>query len=253
LGEYQVLTAAERAEVVRAAIEAAPPGFPVVPGVGAYGAAESARWAAQAQAAGAKAVLALPPNAYLASDDEVVAHYREVAAVGLPVVAYNNPFDTKVDLGPELIGRLAGIDGIVAVKEFSGDIRRVTRIRDMAPEIDVLAGTDDLIVEALLMGAVGWIGGFPNAIPHHCAELYRLAITGDAVGARALYSELHDSLAWDSKHTFVQAIKLSMDIVGRYGGVCRPPRGALTGADEVAVRRDMARALAAQLPAAASV
>lgn len=100
LGEYQVLTAEERAKMVEVAVAAAPKGFSVVPGVAAYGAAESRKWAEHAQKAGAGAVMLLPPNAYRASDDEVVAHYKEVARVGIPIIAYNNPFDTKVDLTP---------------------------------------------------------------------------------------------------------------------------------------------------------
>src|SRR5438045_3660316 len=100
LGEYQVLTPQERAAVVRTAVEAAPPGFAVVPGVAAYGALEARRWAEQASDAGCAAVLLLPPNAYRASERAVRDHYREAARAGLPIVAYNNPFDTRVDLTP---------------------------------------------------------------------------------------------------------------------------------------------------------
>src|SRR6266516_2463235 len=92
LGEYQVLTPDERSAVVRAAVAAAPDGFAVVPGVGAYGALESRRWAEQAAEAGCPAVLLLPPNAYRADEPAVVNHYREVSRAGLPIVAYNNPF-----------------------------------------------------------------------------------------------------------------------------------------------------------------
>src|SRR5690349_751966 len=98
LGEYQTLTAAERAEVVTSAVAAAPDGFAVVPGVAAYGALEARRWAEQAAEAGCPAVMLLPPNAYRADPAAVLAHYREVAKAGLPIVAYNNPIDTKVDL-----------------------------------------------------------------------------------------------------------------------------------------------------------
>src|SRR5215831_19666671 len=91
LGEYQTLTAEERAAAVAAAVAAAPDGFVVVPGVAAYGALEARRWAEQAAEAGCPAVMLLPPNAYRADPAAVLAHYREVAKVGLPIVAYNNP------------------------------------------------------------------------------------------------------------------------------------------------------------------
>jgi len=244
LGEYQVLSDGERADVVRAAVEAAPEGFSVVPGVGAYGAAESCRWVEQAAEAGAQAVLALPPNAYRASDEEVVAHYREVAAAGLPVVAYNNPFDTKVDLTPDLLGHLAEIDGVVAVKEFSGDVRRIHQIRELAPALEVLAGADDVLLELVLMGAVGWIAGFPNALPGESVRLYELAREGDLAAALPLYRSLHPVFRWDSRKEFIQAIKISMEMVDRYGGPCRLPRLPLNPEQEAQVRKDTEAALA---------
>lgn len=133
LGEYQTLSPEERARVVTTAVETAPEGFTVMPGVAAYGADEARRWAEQAAEAGAAAVMLLPPNSYRADPRAVVAHYREVARAGLPVVAYNNPFDTKVDLVPELLAELHAEGLIVAVKEFSGDVRRSYRIAELAP------------------------------------------------------------------------------------------------------------------------
>jgi 4-hydroxy-tetrahydrodipicolinate synthase len=237
LGEYQTLTDDERARVVETAVQAAPEGFGVMPGVAAYGALEARRWAEQAAAAGAGAVLLLPPNTYRAEREAVVAHYREVARTGLPVVAYNNPYDTKVDLTPELLAELFHEGLIVAVKEFSGDVRRAYRIAELAPGLDLLAGADDVLLELGLAGAVGWIAGYPNAIPRSTVELYRLATSGDGadlVRALPLYRDLHPLLRWDSRTEFVQAIKLSMDAAGRKGGACRPPRLAL--APETAAR-----------------
>jgi 4-hydroxy-tetrahydrodipicolinate synthase len=245
LGEYQVLTDQERAQVVRAAVEAAPEGFSVIPGTGAYGGAESRRWAEQAREAGAQGVLSLPPNAYRANADEVVAHYRELAAVGLPIVAYNNPFDTNVDLTPEIIAKIAEFENVVAVKEFSADVRRVHQIRNLAPRIDVLAGADDVLLELVLMGAVGWIGGFSNAFPRECRRLYDLAVAKDIEQALPLYRQVHDAFAWDSRHTFIQAIKLAMDMAGRYGGPCRLPRLPLPADEEARARKDFEAAFAA--------
>lgn len=247
LGEYQVLTPEERARVVELAVEAAPDGFHIVPGVGAYGALESRRWTEQAQAAGAHAVLALPPNAYRANEAEIVEHYTTVAEVGLPIVAYNNPFDTRVDLTAELLGRLADIENVVAVKEFSCDIRRITSIQRIAPRLDVLAGADDNVLEATLLGAGGWIGGLSNSMPKACARIFELGTTGQVEAARKLYAQLQPAFLWDSKHTFVQAIKLSQEIAGYYGGPTRPPRGPLTDADRAHLVQDVELALAVDL------
>jgi 4-hydroxy-tetrahydrodipicolinate synthase len=243
LGEYQTLTPDERAAVVRTAVEAAA-GAVVMPGVGAYGAAESRRWAEQAAEAGAAAVMLLPPNAYRADERVVIEHYREVARAGLPIVAYNNPFDTKVDLTPALLARLSGEGLIVAVKEFSGDVRRAYELAELAPELDLLVGSDDVVLELALAGAVGWVAGYPNALPDACVRLWKASRDGDLATALPLYRSLHPLLRWDSKTEFVQAIKLSMDLAGRYGGPSRHPRLPLLPEQEAIVREATQKALA---------
>ncbi|MFF7814079.1 dihydrodipicolinate synthase family protein [Streptomyces sp. NPDC007945] len=244
LGEYQTLTDAERAAVVRTAVEAAGEGTRVMAGVAAYGSAESRRWAEQGAEAGAGSVLLLPPNAYRADEASVRAHYAEVARAGLPIVAYNNPIDTKVDLTPALLATLHADGTIVAVKEFSGDVRRAYEIAELAPGLDLLAGADDVLLELAVAGAVGWIAGYPNALPESAATLYRAAVAGDLATALPLYKALHSLYRWDSKTEFVQAIKLSMDIAGRPGGPTRAPRLPLTGAVEAAVRAATEKVLA---------
>ncbi|MCW2132360.1 dihydrodipicolinate synthase family protein [Arthrobacter sp. VKM Ac-2550] len=247
LGEYQTLTAEERARVITTAVEAAPKGFTVMAGVGAYGALESQRWAEQAAEAGAQSLMLLPPNTYRATEDEVVDHYRRVAQIGLPIVGYNNPIDTKVDLTPRLIARLHGEGYIVGVKEFTGDPRRAYEIKELAPEMDLLIGTDDTVLEMGIAGAVGWVAGYPNAIPQSTVELYKLSTSGnvaDLERAREIYVDLHKLLRWDTKTEFVQSIKLSMDVVGLKGGVCRPPRGPLTPTDHEQVIQDTKDVLA---------
>lgn len=172
------------------------------------------------------------------------AHYAEVARAGVPVVAYNNPIDTKVDLTPAMLARLHQDGSVVAVKEFTGDVRRAYEIAELAPELDLLIGADDVLLELALAGAVGWIAGYPNAFPADCATLYHAAVAGDLETARPLYKSLHSLLRWDSRTEFVQAIKLSMDLVGRRGGPTRPPRSPLTAETDSAVRAATEKAVA---------
>ena len=236
LGEYQTLTHEERAKVVEVAVQAAPKGFVIMPGVAAYGTAESVRWAEQAARAGAQCVMLLPPNAYRGDERAVLQHYKEVAAVGLPIIAYNNPIDTKIDLVPGLLAKLHDLGYIVAVKEFTGDVRRAYEIKELAPELDIMIGSDDVLLELGIAGAVGWVAGYTNAFPKSTLELYRLSLARDVEKALPLYRLMHPLLRWDAKTEFVQSIKLSMDMVGRKGGICRAPRQPLTAEQERSVR-----------------
>ncbi len=236
LGEYQTLTQEERDRVVTTAVERSPEGFTVMPGVGAYGGREAAHNAQVAKDAGAQAVMLLPPNAYRADERSVLEHYEMVAKVGLPVTAYNNPIDTKVDLTPELLGKLAAEGFIVGVKEFSGDVRRCYEIKEFAPDLDLMIGTDDTVLEVGIAGAKGWVAGYPQVFPQATRALYEASLAGDLETAVPLYRQLHSVLRWDSKTEFIQAIKLGQDMIGRVGGACRPPRQPLAEAQEKIVR-----------------
>lgn len=247
LGEYQSLSDEDRARVITTAVAACPDGVGVMAGCGAYSSMQSAKWVEQAAEAGATSVLQLPPNIYPANRAGVLEHYRTVASVGLPIVAYNNPHDTKVDLTPDILAELYSEGLIVAVKEFSGDVRRAFELRELAPGLDLIAGTDDNLFELGVNGAVGWIAGYPNALPEASVEMYNLSTSGnsdDWPKALEMYRDLHSLLRWDSKPEFVQAIKLSMDVAGRRGGTCRPPRMPLSAENAAKVTRDTEAALA---------
>jgi 1-pyrroline-4-hydroxy-2-carboxylate deaminase len=241
LGEYSSLTDEERRRVAKTAIDTVGDDGIVVVGVHAPGSHQARRWAELAAEDGADGLLCLPPTMYRANDAEVVNHFAAVAEVGLPVMVYNNPFDTKVDLTPKLLAEIAQIDNVLAVKEFSGDVRRVLEIREQAPQLAVVAGADDVLLEAVLMGATGWFAGFPNAYPAESVELFNLARAGRLEEARKLYERLVAVFRWDSRTEFVQAIKYVMDKMGRYGGPCRPPRGPLTEAHQRQLDADLAR------------
>ena len=243
LGEYSSLTGEERRAVARTAIEAVGDDGIVVVGVHGVGAHQAREWAEKAAEDGADGVLCLPPTLYRANDAEILHHFEQVASVGLPVMAYNNPFDTKVDLKPALLAEIAAIDNVVAAKEFSGDVRRVLELRELAPELNIVAGADDVALESLLMGADGWFAGFPNVFPAESAHLYELARAGRLAEAKALYEPLVAAFRWDSRTEFVQAIKRGMEMVGRTGGPCRPPRGPLAPEQLTALEADMQRAI----------
>ncbi|MCP2266713.1 dihydrodipicolinate synthase family protein [Promicromonospora thailandica] len=245
LGEYSSLTDDERRRVIQTAVQAVDGRGLVVAGVHGVGAHQARHWAELAAQDGADGVLLLPPTIYRANRSEVIAHYAAVNEVGLPIMVYNNPIDTKVDLTPSILAELAELENVVAVKEFSGDVRRVLEIKEAAPDLDVIAGADDLLFESLVAGAVGWFAGYPNAFPREAVEIYTLVTEGRIDEARELYRHLVPVFRWDSRTEFVQAIKLSIDIAGQsYGGPTRPPRGPLSAEHEAQVRKDTEAALA---------
>jgi len=235
LGEYEALSDDERAGVVKVAAELAGRAQ-VVPGVSAKSGPEARRWAEQAASCGCPAVMCLPPTSHAPTTEEIVAHFREVAKAGLPIMAYNNPFSTRADLTPAVLARLAEVEEVVAVKEFSQDVRRVAAIRQAAPRLEVVCGCDDTFVEAMLMGAVGWVAGFANALPRQCVELYQLCAAGQWQDAVERYMALLPLLRWDADPRFVQAIKIAQEEVGWYGGPVRLPRLELPPEDAQQVR-----------------
>lgn len=238
LGEYQTLSYEERDKVVETAVANAPEGFTVMPGVGAYGGLESRRHAQVAKDLGCQAVMALPPNAYRTDERSLLEHFELIASVGLPVTAYNNPIDTKTDLTPRILAKLHAEGFIVGVKEFSGDVRRCYEISELAPGLDLMIGTDDTVLEVGLAGAKGWVAGYTQVFPKATLRLYEASVAHDVATALPLYRQMHSVLRWDSKTEFIQAIKLGQDMIGRNGGVCRPPRQPLTPEQEQVIRAD---------------
>lgn len=223
LGEYASLTVEERAKVVETVVAAAKDRVPVVVGSGAPSTQQAVGWVRQAKEAGAAGIMALPPINYRPLENEVIAHYEALASVGLPIIAYNNPHDYKVDLTPDLLAKLSKIDNIVGVKEFSGDVRRVHEILAKT-DLEVMIGVDDLAMEGPLLGATGWIAGVPNALPKEGVELFRLSREGKLNEAMELYRRLLPLFHYDASPQLVQSIKYMMELAGFPVGPTRPPR-----------------------------
>jgi 4-hydroxy-tetrahydrodipicolinate synthase len=242
MGEAGSLSIAERREVVAAVAAAADGRVPVIAGVSAGTASAAIALAADAAEAGAGALMMLPPLGYRGDADEIVAHYRAVGeAAGLPLMAYNNPEASGTDMGPDLIARLfEEIDAVVAVKECSGDARRIPAIIAAAPELEVLVGGDDWALEGFCAGASGWVSGVADVAPRECVALYEACQAGDLEAARAVYTRLLPLARFDMTPKLVQYFKAAMDEVGLAGGPCRPPRLALADDERPALADAMA-------------
>jgi 1-pyrroline-4-hydroxy-2-carboxylate deaminase len=232
MGEAASLSGEERRAVVAAVVRAAGR-VPVIAGVSAGTPAAAIGLAADAADAGAEGIMLLPPLGYRGDEREIEAFYRAVAeAAGLPLMAYNNPEASGTDMGPALIARLGRrIERLVAVKECSGDVRRIPAIIHAAPDLDVLVGGDDWALEGFAAGAIGWVTGVADVAPRECVELFDLCRAGDLEAARAVYRRLLPLARFDMTPKLVQYFKAAMDAVGLAGGSVRPPRLELTDAE----------------------
>jgi dihydrodipicolinate synthase/N-acetylneuraminate lyase len=226
MGEAGSLTTEERSTVVRAAVRAADGRVPVIAGVSSGTPAASVALAADAAAAGAEAIMLLPPLGYRGDEREVLTFYRAVGeAAGLPVMAYNNPEASGTDMAPALIARLAAeVEHVVAVKECSGDARRIPALLDAAPGLEVLVGGDDWALEGFCAGATGWVTGVGDCAPAECVELYEACRAADLQRARAVYARLLPLARLDMTPQLVQYFKGAQDALGFAGGPVRPPR-----------------------------
>jgi 4-hydroxy-tetrahydrodipicolinate synthase len=249
MGEAQSLSRSERRVVIEALVGAADGRVTVTAGVSSETPASSIAYAEDAAAAGAGALMLLPPLGYAGDAAEVEAFYRAVASVtDLPIMAYNNPKASDTDMPPALIARLAAIDGVVAIKECSGDARRLAELLNLTEGFEVLVGGDDWALEGFCAGATGWISGVANIAPRECVDLLRHCREGNLDEAREVYARILPLARLDMRPKLVQFFKAAMDMVGRHGGPCRPPRLELTEAERREVEEAVA-ALGAEVPA----
>src|SRR3954453_5610975 len=242
MGEAGSLSSPERRVVVEAVVRAADGRVPVIAGISAGTPTASLGFAATAADAGVDAVMLLPPLGYRADEEEVVAWYRAIGeGAGLPVMAYNNPEASGMDMPPELLVRLfEEVDAVVAVKECSGDARRIAALLNAAPGLEVLVGGDDWALEGFCAGATGWVTGVADVLPRECVELYEACRGGDLETARAIYRRLLPLARFDMTPKLVQYFKAALDDHGLAGGPCRPPRLALSSGEREALAAALA-------------
>jgi dihydrodipicolinate synthase/N-acetylneuraminate lyase len=233
MGEAGSLSHDERRSVIAATVRVAAGRVPVIAGVSAGTAAAASVYGRDAAAAGADALMLLPPLGYRGDEREIVAFYGAVAsATGLPLMAYNNPEASGTDMPPALIARLAAeVEQVVAVKECSGDARRIAALLNDAPGLEVLVGGDDWALEGLSAGATGWISGVADCAPAECVELYDAVRAADLERARAVYGRLLPLGRLDMTPKLVQFYKGAQDALGFIGGPVREPRLELDDAD----------------------
>ncbi|WP_078593858.1 4-hydroxy-tetrahydrodipicolinate synthase [Evansella clarkii] len=239
-GEFVSLTKEERFQVATAAVEQVNGRVPLVVGTAAETTKDTVEYTKQAEAAGADAALLI--NSYYAhpKDEEIYEHFKEAAqSVSIPVMIYNNPFTSGVNIGTETILNVArDVDNITHIKESSGDIGKLRDItRQGKGYLKTFCGSDDLALESFLVGATGWISVAGNIAPKLVTELYNAAKEGNLDKAWELYDRILPLCSFiEGSGKYVQIVKRAMDLQGLAGGPSRKPRLPLNEEEEAKLK-----------------
>ena len=190
--------------------------------------------AQNAEAQGANGLMLLPPMRYKATDRETVAYFKAVAeATSLPIMIYNNPVDYKIEVTLDMFEELKVHENINAVKESTRDITNITRMRSrFGDRFSILCGVDTLAMEALVMGADGWVAGLVDAYPEETCAIYHYVKAGEIDKALAIYRWFMPLLELDISPQLVQNIKLCEVATGLGTGHVRAPRLPLEGEEK---------------------
>ncbi|HNY39445.1 MAG TPA: dihydrodipicolinate synthase family protein [Bryobacteraceae bacterium] len=246
LGEGGSLTLDEKSRLIETANEAVGGRLNLFLGVAALTTSEAVETALMAATSGAQGLMVLPPYVYVGDWRETKAHVDAVCqATGLSCMLYNNPIAYKTDFLPEQVAELLDSNpNLHAIKESSAAIRRIAALRSLAEgRLDILVGVDDLIVESIAAGAVGWIAGLVNAFPRESVALFNQAKQGGYEEAFKLYKWFLPLLRMDIGPKFVHLIKLVQQEVLIGNERLRPPRMALVGAEREAALTTLRTAL----------
>ncbi len=237
VGENNSLEYAEKLEVLRGTVQRVGKRVPVLTGVAESSTARACRFAADAQKAGVDGLMVLPAMIYKSDPRETIAHFRAVArATDLPILVYNNPVSYGVDITPTMFVELADEPKFVAIKESSENVRRITDLKNLCGErYRLFCGVDDLVLESVLLGAIGWISGLVNAFPAENRLLWDLAVAGRYEEALRVYRWYTPLLHLDTHVKLVQYIKLAMVETGLGSEMVRAPRLPLVGAEREAI------------------
>ncbi|QRR02365.1 dihydrodipicolinate synthase family protein [Dyadobacter sandarakinus] len=248
LGEASTLTRSEKMELVKYAKQALSPSIPVVLCIAEQSTAEAVSIAGEAESIGASGLMVLPPMRYKADDVETVTYFRTIAqSTSLPLMIYNNPVDYKIEVTLDMFEELAAEPNIHAIKESTRDVSNVTRLFNrFGDRFKVFCGVDTLIMEELMLGADGVVGGLVDAFPKETVAIYNLVKAGMYKEALAVYRWYLPLLELDIHPKLVQNIKFAAAKAGIGSEYVRAPRLVLQGAEREKVEAIIDKAIETQ-------
>jgi 1-pyrroline-4-hydroxy-2-carboxylate deaminase len=233
LGENQALSAAEKRMVIEAMVEAVNGRVPLLSGVAESSTAAACGYVEEVERLGADGFMLMPPMLYKGDTQETMTHFRKTAAsTGLPIMLYNNPVSYANDITPEMFARLANVKNFVALKESTGNTRRITDLHNLVGDRYALfTGVDDLVLESAVLGIDGWVAGSGIAFPRENQHFWELTRAGKWDQAREMYRWFTPLLHLDTHVKFVQYIKLAVQETGLGSEWVRAPRLPLAGSE----------------------
>ena len=248
LGEASTLKNDEKLQLVEQTLELADGRIPVILNIAEQTTVDAVKIAQNAEKNGASGLMLLPPMRYKADGRETLEFFKEVAgSTSLPVMIYNNPIDYGIEVTLEMFDELIEFDNIQAVKESTREITNVTRlINRFGDRIKILCGVDTIALEALLLGASGWVAGLVCAFPRETVAIYDYAKNGNINDARKIYRWFMPLLELDIHPKLVQNIKLAEKATGIGTEHVRKPRLKLAGEERNKVEKIIEEALHAR-------
>lgn len=246
LGEASTITAAEKEQLVKAAVKYVNGKVPVVMNIAESTTKDAIQQAINAKAWGAKGLMLLPPMRYKSDDRETVTYFKAVAqATDLSIMIYNNPVDYKIETTPDMFAELIEHSHIEAVKESTRDVTNVTRLKNrFGDRIKILCGVDTLAMEELCLGADGWVAGLVDAFPNETTAIFNLVKAGKIEDATKIYRWFMPLLELDIHPKLVQYIKLAATQTGIGSEYVRAPRLTLVGEERERVLKIINDAIA---------
>lgn len=232
-GVLPYLSDEEKEAVTEAAIEQVGGRLPTLVGVSNLTTERTVYHARFAEKAGATAVMIIPVSYWKLTDEEIIRHYDTVAAaISVPIMAYNNPATSGVDMSPALLRRLMEIPNVTMIKESSGDIQRMHTLRNvLGPDVALYNGSNPLALAAFAAGATGWCTAAPNLIPELNTALYDAVQANDMDKARKLFYRQAELLRFIVNKGLPRAVKAGLHLLGEDGGYLRSPLQPLSVAE----------------------